>query len=183
MTTPVGPRPETPLVAGPAAHEPSSSGHLLTRTCNRVLRSGSGEGGVPPSSSRSWTIITSGLFRLFNLLKGVYDRIRGVFCAIAHRFFSPSATQERPVQPQDAPPQQEGLAPPQDAPSEQEIPAPRHPVAEAPRAQSDLETRAAAEDYAVIQLFDVLTLSGKPDVLAFPLQERATACRQWLRAF
>ena len=46
---------------------------------------------------------------------------------------------------------------------------------------SELETRSAAEDHGVIQLFDAINVDGKPDLAGISVQKRAAACRRWLQ--
>ena len=46
---------------------------------------------------------------------------------------------------------------------------------------SELETRSAAEDHGVIQLFNAIALPEKPNLDDVPAQEKADACRQWLQ--
>ena len=120
--------PQIPLVSpGPAAPEPPRPRNPLTRIWNQIFGSGSGQTrALPASPSRSWTIITSGLLRLLNLLKGICDRVWGIFCTIAHRFFSSNTAptaQGGLTQPPSQLPQQEGqtLSPTPNALPEQEV--------------------------------------------------------------
>ena len=46
---------------------------------------------------------------------------------------------------------------------------------------SELEARSAAEDHAVVQIFEAINISEKPNLDALPPQEKAAACRQWLQ--